>query len=227
VQHKKLWIAMTLALTGALFWLAFFWEPAETGAGARAPVLAQAPDAAVGGDFVLRSPSGPLSLSSYRGKVVLIYFGYTYCPDVCPTSLASMAQALSALTAAELAQVGGLFISLDPARDTMEVLQAYAPFFHPAIVGLTGSPGEIAQVARQYGVRYMERRSDGGAPYTIDHSSAIYVVAPDGKLAAVLPPESSPQSLLAMIRALAAGKMTRISACAQRITEEFRCAQLS
>ena len=205
MQRKELWIAMALALAGALFWLAFFWEPAETGVGARAPILAQAPTAPAGGDFVLRSPSGPLSLSGYRGKVVLIYFGYTYCPDVCPTSLASIAQALSALTAADLAHVGGLFISLDPERDTMEALHAYAPFFHPAIIGMTGSPEQIAQVARQYGVRYMKRNSGGGAPYTIDHSTSIYVVARDGKLAAILPGDSTPQSLVGTLRELLAG----------------------
>lgn len=209
MQYKKLWIGLILALAATLFWLAFFWEPATRGGGAREPVFAQAPDAPVGGDFVLRSPSGPLALSSYRGKVVLVYFGYTYCPDVCPTSLDSMAQALTALSAAEAAQVAGLFISLDPERDTMPVLQAYAPFFHPAIVGLSGSPEQLAQVARQYGVRYMKQKSDGAAPYSIDHSSSTYVVAADGNLAASLAHGTSPQGLVDTIRILlAAGKTT-------------------
>jgi protein SCO1/2 len=205
VQHRKLWIALILALAGALLWLAFFWEPVARGGDVREPVLAQAPDTPAGGDFVLRSPSGSLALSSYRGQVVLIYFGYTYCPDICPTSLASIAQALSALTPAELAQVAGLFVSLDPERDTMEVLQAYAPFFHPAIVGVGGSAEQVAQVARQYGVRYMKQKSDGVAPYSIDHSSSTYVVARDGKLATTLPHGSSPQGLVDTIRALLAG----------------------
>jgi protein SCO1 len=206
VQHKKLWIATILALAGALFWLAFFWEPGESGIGTRAPLLAQVPDAPGGGDFVLQSPSGPLALSSFRGKVVLIYFGYTYCPDVCPTALARIAQAFSALSAAELAQVAGLFVSLDPERDTTEALQAYAPFFHPAITGIGGSPGQIAEVARQYGVRYMKRKAESGAPYLIDHSSSIYAIAPDGKLAAVLSHDVSAQSLLAKIRELGPAK---------------------
>ncbi len=206
MRNKPLWITMIAALSGALFWLAFVWEPGEAGAGARAPVLAQGPVAAAGGDFVLSSPAGPLALSSYRGKVVLIYFGYTYCPDACPTSLASIAQALSALSATELAQVGGLFISLDPERDTMAVLQAYTPFFHPAIVGLGGSAGQIAQVARQYGVIYAKQKPVGAAPYTIDHSSAIYVVARDGKLAATLPHGASPQGLVETVRAQLANR---------------------
>lgn len=140
MPHKKLWTTLILALAGMLVWLALFWQSATRG-GAREPVVAQAPSSPVGSDFVLRSPSGPLALASYRGKVVLSYFGYTYCPDVCPTSLDSMAQALTALSAAEAAQVAGLFISLDPERDTMTVLQAYAPFFHPAIVASAAAPG--------------------------------------------------------------------------------------
>ena len=204
MQHKKLWIALIFAFAGMLFWLAFFWEPETRRGGTREPVFAQEPDAPVGGDFVLQSPSGPLALSSYRGKVVLIYFGYTYCPDACPTSLASIAQALSALSAAELAQVAGLFISLDPERDTMAALESYAPFFHANIVGLTGSPEQVAQVARQYGIRYMKQKSEGGAPYSIDHSSISYVIGRDGKLAAALPHGSTPQILVDTLRMLLA-----------------------
>lgn len=203
MQHRKLWIALVLTLAATLLWLAFVWQPAGP-EGRREAVLAQAPDAPAGGEFVLRSPTGPLALSGYRGKVVLIYFGYTYCPDACPMSLASIGQALSALTPAELAQAAGLFVSLDPERDTPEVLQAYAPFFHPSIVGLTGSPEQVAQVARQYGVRYMKQKSDGDAPYLIDHSSAIHVIARDGKLAATLPHGSTPLSLVDTLRTLLA-----------------------
>ena len=131
---------------------------------------------------------------------MLLYFGYTFCPDVCPTSLVLVAEALGKLTPEEATQVRAYFISVDPERDTPEVLRAYAPFFHPSIVGLTGSPQEIAEVAGRYGVSYMRQKSRDGAPYAVDHSSYTYVIGPDGKLAGRLPHASPASEIVAMIR---------------------------
>jgi protein SCO1/2 len=156
----------------------------------------------MGGDFTLQSPNGPVSLPDYRGKVVLLYFGYTFCPDVCPTSLSTLAQALSALTPAEMEKVKTFFISVDPERDTMDVLKVYAPFFHANIVGISGTTGQVEQVARQYGVRYMKQKPDANGLYSVDHSSFTYVVAPDGKLAASLPHGIPPVQIAATIRSL-------------------------
>jgi protein SCO1/2 len=202
VKPRNLWIALILALAAALVWLAFFWEPAGLTPAGREPSRSQLqhPETPPGGDFTLPSPEGPVALSSYRGKVVLIYFGYTFCPDVCPTALSSLAQALSALTPEELAKVASFFISVDPERDTMEVLKIYAPFFHPGIVGLGGTPEQVAQVARQYGARYMKQKPNADGLYSVDHSSFTYVVAPDGKLAASLPHGSPPREIVATIR---------------------------
>lgn len=155
----------------------------------------------VGGPFSLTDHTGRTRTDAeFRGKLLLVYFGYTFCPDVCPTSLSSLAQALSALTPVELAQVKSFFISVDPDRDTMAVLKAYAPFFHPSLVGLSGTNEQVAQVARQYGAFYMKQKPDANGLYSVDHSSFIYVIAPDGKLAASLPHGTLPTQIVDMIR---------------------------
>lgn len=134
--------------------LAIFWQPEIP----ERPLPKAALQAA--GDFTLQSAAGPVSLKDYRGKVVLIYFGYTYCPDVCPTSLAATAQGLALLKPEELAKVAMIFISVDPERDTPARLKDYAEFFHPSIVGVTGTPDKVADVAKRYGVFYARQKVD-------------------------------------------------------------------
>lgn len=177
-------IVLAIAIAG----LAAFWQPEMPERSLpRAPIVA-------GGDFTLQSAAGPVSLHDYRGKLVLIYFGYTYCPDVCPTSLAATAEGLKQLTPEELAKVAMIFISVDPKRDTPARLKEYAEFFHPAIVGVTGSAEAIAEIAKRYGVFYAEQKVDtAGGGYVVDHSSDTFVVAPDGavvsKIAHATPPD--------------------------------------
>lgn len=199
-HRQKLTIAAIAILGGLLVWLALFWTPAEkTTTHQRIDALGQAPQ---GGDFVLVGADGPVALKDYRGKIVLIYFGYTYCPDVCPTSLSLLAQALSTLDAAAQQKVRGIFVSVDPERDAKERLKEYAPFFHPLIVGATGSPEQLAAVARQYGVSYMKHKPNADGHYVVDHSSVTYVIAPDGRLAASLPHGSPPEAIVAEITKL-------------------------
>lgn len=198
MKSRNALIVLVVALAGLLVWLAFVWQPQAPAASAAPPTLA--PAQASGGDFVLRGPQGPVALADYRGRVVVLYFGYTFCPDVCPTSLAIIGQALSALEPAEVAQVAGILVSLDPGRDTPEVLEAYAPFFHPNIVGVTGSAEQIAEVARQYGARYMKQKPDSDGLYAVDHSSVTYIVDRQGKLAASLAHGTSPQHLADALR---------------------------
>lgn len=152
------------------------------------------------GEFTLQSADGPVSLQSLRGKVVLLYFGYTYCPDVCPTALVSHATALKQLVPEELARVAGVFVSVDPERDTLAHLKEYAQFFHPQIVGLTGSPAEIQTVAGRYGVFYAKQPADASGRYSVDHTSETFVIAPDGRLVARLPHGTSPDVLAAELR---------------------------
>ena len=201
-MKQSYWIALSAFLTGLLVWLAFFWEPDTPGKDATGQphLLLQSGGQLPAGDFLVETPDGTLSLKNYRGKIVLVYFGYTFCPDVCPTALAAMGQAFATLSAEELERVKGIFVSVDPERDTMDVLKVYAPFFHPSIVGATGSPEQLVEIARRYGVSYMKQKSIDGRPYTVDHSSFTYVVGPDGKLAATMPHGSSPQELVSAIR---------------------------
>jgi protein SCO1/2 len=155
-----------------------------------------------GGDFTLRSHAGPVSLQDLRGKVVLIHFGYTNCPDVCPVSVAATSQALTAMTPAELNRVMALFISVDPERDTLERLREYTAYFHPNLVGLAGTPEETAAVAKRYGAVYIKRPANPDGSYAVDHSVATYLVAPTGRLQAILPYGATAEDLLGAVRNL-------------------------
>jgi len=136
-------------------------------------------------DFTLADHTGqPRKLSDYRGKAVVLYFGYTHCPDVCPTTLAELAQAMREL-GPQAAQVQVLFVTIDPQRDTLPLLAQYAPAFDPSFVGLTGTPEQIAQVARQFKAVYRRQDGQGGSQgndYTMDHSAGAYLLDREGKL---------------------------------------------
>ncbi|MEW8152886.1 MAG: SCO family protein [Candidatus Thiodiazotropha endolucinida] len=160
-----------------------------------------------GGDFVLHSNQGKVSLKQFRGKVVLLYFGYTKCPDVCPTSLAIIAQTLNELSEDELKSVHGVFISVDPKRDNVQVLDEYVRHFHPNLVGVTGSEGEVAEVARRYGAQYEEAVIEGSDfGYAVNHSSVTYLITPEGDLRFMFPHQTPSFVILEAIRYLLAGK---------------------
>ena len=122
----------------------------------------------------------PVSGAHYRGKVAVLYFGYTHCPDVCPTTLAHLTVVLQNL--GQLAdRVRVLFVSVDPRRDTPAVLREYVHAFGPHIVGLTGTPDEIARVAKRYRVAYSYGRPDAQGNYTVNHSAALFVFDAQGR----------------------------------------------
>ena len=197
-MSNRLLVAAVVLLVGLLVGLAFFWQPDLDG---RSPTSSSAVAGLEGGDFTLKSADGPVSLADFRGKVVLLYFGYTYCPDVCPTSLAATAAGLNQLKPEELARVATLFVSVDPERDTPERLKEYARFFHPSIVGMTGTPAEVAAAAKRYGVFYARQKVEtAGGGYVVDHTSETYVIAPDGRLAGKLPHAAPPEQVVAEIR---------------------------
>ena len=158
-----------------------------------------------GGDFVLHSSHGEFSLQQLRGKVVLLYFGYTKCPDVCPTSLSIIAQALNALSETELKSVQAVFVSVDPKRDSFKVLDEYVSYFHPNLMGVTGSAREIAEAAKRYGVQYEEVPLKGSSfGYAVNHSAKTYVITPEGELRFVFPHETPSFMILEAIRYLLA-----------------------
>jgi len=160
-----------------------------------------------GGDFVLHSSQGMFSLKQLRGKVVLLYFGYTKCPDVCPTSLSIIAQALNELSGDELKSVQAVFVSVDPKRDNFDVLDDYVSYFHPNLMGVTGSEREIAEVAKRYGVKFEEVALEGSSfGYAVNHSAITYLVTPEGELRYLFPHETPSFVILEAIRYLLAVK---------------------
>lgn len=155
-----------------------------------------------GSDFVLQSANGPVDSKSWRGKVVLIYFGYTHCPDICPASMASWAQALKGLSADERGRVRLLLVSVDPERDTLEHLRDYAAFFHPEMIAATSSPEEIATLAKAFGAGYIRQATAADGSYAVDHTTSTYVIDPAGKLATVLEFGASSDKITSTIRSL-------------------------
>lgn len=160
------------------------------------------PGVPTGGDFVLRSADGPMDTRALRGKVLLIYFGYTHCPDVCPASLAAAAQALNTLSAEERTKVRLIMVSVDPERDTPERLKEYAAYFHPEMIGVTGTPEEIAATARSFGAGYIRQPARPDGSYAVDHTTRTYAMAPDGKLAASLELNAPADKYLETVRGL-------------------------
>ena len=135
----------------------------------------------VGGPFRLVDQNGRTRTDAdFRGKYMLVYFGFTHCPDVCPTSLAAMAQALD-MIGDKAARVTPVFITVDPARDTPKVVGEYMKAFGPTFVGLTGSQAAVDAAAKQYRV-YATRRDLPGGQYAMDHSNVVYLMGPDGKI---------------------------------------------
>ena len=155
-----------------------------------------------GGDFTLHDGDKNVSLSDYDGKVRFIFFGYTSCPDICPTALSLMGSSLKQLTPKELAQVQVFFISVDPDRDTAEKLRDYTKYFHPKIQGITGTKSEIDKVVKQYSAAYRKVESDSAMGYLVDHSASVYVVGKNGKIVDILPHGLSVEAITKTIRDL-------------------------
>jgi protein SCO1/2 len=149
------------------------------------------------------APGGPFSLvdhfarpvtdQSFRGKYVVMVFGYTSCPDVCPAILTSVAAAMDLLEAKAQA-VQPVFVTVDPQRDTPAVLAKYVAAFHPRLLGLTGSPAQIRQITRDYRV-YVSTGEGGHGGNPIDHSAYVYVLGPDGRMLTYLKPDATPQAM--------------------------------
>ena len=153
----------------------------------------------VGGPFTLLDHTGKKrSLDEFKGKVVLIYFGYMFCPDICPTDLSNLAALLKRL-GKDGDQVQAIFITLDPARDTPELIGKYVQHFDKRILGLRGTEQQTKQVATQYKTFY-EKVSLKGNQYVIDHTAFTYIVNRAGKYLAFFPPGTSPERMEVMVR---------------------------
>lgn len=155
----------------------------------------------LGGDFTLTSDKGPVDLADFRGKVVPIYFGFTHCPDVCITSLSSIAAGLKELSDDERALIQPLFITIDPERDDPERVGEYARYFHPGMLGLTGSLEEVTKVAKAHFVIFEKvPLDDSELGYTMDHSSIVYVVGKDGVIKSLIHHGEKPSVIAQTLR---------------------------
>ncbi len=185
-------LLLLVGIGGAALWL----RPAPESLGPTLPA-----GVAIGGPFSLIDETGaPVTEKTYRGRYMLIFFGFTYCPDVCPTELAKIAATLD-LLGQDAQRLVPLFVSIDPERDTPEALARYTDLFHPAIIGLTGTEAEVAAAARAFRVYYNKVKT-GPEPdaYTIDHSAFVYLMGPDGGFRQLFSPQATPEQMAAAIR---------------------------
>lgn len=189
--------AIVVLASAAVVWL----RPGAPAPTAESGVMRVA-GAAIGGPFQLVDHSGQaVSEADFAGRFMLIYFGFTHCPDICPTELQVMANAVDALDA-DGARVAPLFITVDPERDTPAHLKDYVAAFHPKMIGLTGTPEQIAAVAKAYKVYFSKQPSAGAsAEYQVDHTSFVYLMGPDGILRSVFRSGTSAKAMAGEIRA--------------------------
>jgi cytochrome oxidase Cu insertion factor (SCO1/SenC/PrrC family) len=190
LKTKEAWIPYLLLVAVALGGL--LWHESEMLPGLGRTVVSGR--IAVGGPYALTDQDGkPRSSADFHGRYQLIYFGYTFCPDVCPTTLALMAAALDKM-GEDQSRIVPVFITVDPDRDKPGVLKKYLAAFGPRFVGLTGSQQQIAQVEKEYRV-YAKKQALQGGNYSMDHSSVIYLVGPEGQLISFYDEAASPDDL--------------------------------
>jgi cytochrome oxidase Cu insertion factor (SCO1/SenC/PrrC family) len=197
------WVAAATLLLGSLLLLGGSLAVAADAGEPSAEELVQAllsGKAPVGGPFDLVDHTGQRRTDAdFRGQLVLIYFGFTHCPDACPTELLAISLALEKLGRAGAA-VQPLFITVDPERDTPAVLADYVSSFHLRLVGLTGEPAAIKTVAHAYKTFFARSRGGSEGNYAIDHTGFIYVVGPDGRYRGFLPPQLGPEQIAEALR---------------------------
>jgi len=194
VAKKKIWglIIISVFFFAIVAASAWWWKSAQ-------PTPIPEHLQRMGGDFTLQSADGPVALADFRGKVVLIYFGYANCPDACPLTMSNWAKAFKLLSADELSRVRGMLISVDPERDTPEMLKEYTAYFHPNIIGVTGSVDELQKVTALYRSDFVIEKEDGDAEYEVAHMSFVYVIDPQGKVRDLLAHESRPAEIVKSI----------------------------
>lgn len=157
-------------------------------------------------DFALTDHNGkPRTMADFRGKAVVIFFGYTQCPDVCPTTMTGMAEALK-LLGGDAAKVQVLFVTVDPERDTQQLLAQYVPVFNPSFLGLYADAQTIARTAQEFRVFYKKQPGSTPTTYTVDHSAGSYVYDPQGRLRLYIKHGEKPEVIAKDLKLLVAGK---------------------
>jgi protein SCO1 len=159
-----------------------------------------------GKDFSLTDHNGkPRRLADFKGKAVVLFFGYTLCPDVCPTNMAAMKETMK-LLGPDADRVQVLFVTVDPTRDTPKLLAQYVPWFYPTFLGLWGDEKTIAATARDFKVFYAKHPGSEPDSYSIDHTASSYVFDPEGRLRLVIRHGETPEHIAADLGQLLAGK---------------------
>lgn len=196
---NDLGLALRAAALSALLALAAC-SGGDTASG-EAPPLA---GAAMGGAFELTSETGEtVRDTDFAGQYRLVYFGYTFCPDVCPVDMQKLGQGMRTLEASApevAARIQPIFISVDPRRDTPEVLREFTDHFHPRLLGLTGPQEAIDDVTRRYGVFYELGEDDGSGNYLVDHSNNTVLYGPEGQPIAIIALDGTPEQIAAELR---------------------------
>jgi protein SCO1/2 len=192
VYSRILWVSIGVVLVLALAaLLAWRLRPPELHG-----VLIQSPQQAA--DFTLMTSTGePMSLSDFRGKHVLLYFGYTFCPDVCPTTLNDLKRMMEILGPKRAEDVQVIMVSVDPERDTVEQLASYLPYFHPNFLGMTGTVEEIQPVASRFGIFFERHEGTSAAGYLVDHTAVVTLVDDEGYVRMVFPYGTSGEDMAA------------------------------
>jgi len=182
-------LLIAVVLTAEWLWLT---SDRDASDGEVTPAIAA--DAAIpGGAFSLVDHNGrPVTDGSFGGEHLILVFGYTYCPDVCPTTLSSVAAALD-LLGAKAERIRPVFVTVDPERDTPAVLADYVAAFHPRLLGLTGSPEQIREAAHNYRVYYA--KAGDSDDYLVDHSAYVYLVGPDGRTLTYFKHDATPETI--------------------------------
>jgi protein SCO1 len=199
-MRVRQWILMALAgLLGfsaaalCIVYAASFWGPDHR-------VAAPTP---MGGPFTLVDDTGaPVTEKTIAGKPYVMYFGYTFCPDVCPTTLLDLSRWIEKL-GTDADRLNYVFVTIDPERDTIQSMHAYLSSFDKRIRGYTGTLAEIAQIAKEYRVYYQKVPTEDGG-YTMDHTAVLYLMGPNGKLVTVIPYQEDDTSAIAKLKNLAA-----------------------
>lgn len=198
------WVAISLIVVLVSVWAGVWWR-GQGAAGPSSAGIAVPDSVSVGGPFSLVDPSGKIVTDAdFRGRWMLIYFGYTFCPDVCPTELQAVATGLD-LLGKQADQVVPIFITVDPERDTPAAMGEYVKLFDDRLIGLTGSQDQVKAALREYRVYAAKSESKTGSSYLMDHSSFLYLIGPDGKLRSLFKAGISGDELAQAIRAKMSG----------------------
>ncbi len=178
---KKIWMLGLLAI-GCISLVAIVVASFQKLGGSNAPRLMAVTQDAFGGPFSLTGHTGKtITEKTYAGQYKLMYFGFTFCPAICPTELSKMTAALNVL-GEDAKKIQPIFVTVDPERDTVQKMKSYVELFHPSLVGLTGTPDQISSMLKSYKIFAAKVDDPNLTEYTMDHSSFIYLMAPDGRL---------------------------------------------